>query len=332
MDGNHDKCSGSCSCEHVKPSSVSHSRVEAYLQCQRKEFYSYGMRLQTKKTSMALHLGSALHECLEALYRHVLSAGANLDRQRAIYPQAVEKLWAHVDKLYREGFEDNSKRASLREILTSYLKREPFIDNAWSDDTRQWLILAVETEFSFEYDPENKGRYPFVVDLIAKDPGGRLVVIDHKGVYDFYTDTDADLKPQIPKYIGALRALGYKVNGGMYNMLRTRPAPVKTTRKPEDWAKVLRVDPSPTRVERTMVEQIAIAGTLMELDALSPEERDQNAVRSAAGTDTCTRMCDFRDLCIYQLRGDSTAILMKNLFERKPKRAKIEVSEDLTDE
>ena len=328
MDGEHEKCSGSCICEHVKPSSVSHSRVEAYLQCQRKEYYSYGMKLQLKKTSLALGLGSAVHECREVLYRHVLSAGPNLKRQRDIYPAAVEKMLEHIEKLYKEGWEDSPKRAPLRDILTNYLAHEPFIDNAWADDSRQWLVLAVEAEFNFEYDPENQGRYPFVVDLILKDPRGRMVVVDHKGAYDFYSEVEVDLKPQIPKYIGALRALGYKIHSGMYNLLRTRPAPVKTKRKPEDWTKTMPVEASPTRIERTIEDQLVIAGTLLDLDRVTPEEREQLAVRSAAGTDICTRMCDFRELCIAQLRGDNTAILMKNMFQLKPKRPKIEVSED----
>lgn len=329
----HDECGGSpgckCECHQQKPAHVSHSRVEAYLQCQRKEYYSYGMKLQLKKGSLALNLGSTIHSCLEVLYRHVLSAGANLKRQREAYPQAVEKMWKHVDELYRTGWTDNEKRASLRQILEGYLAREPFIDNEWSDDSRQWLVLAVEKEFNFEYAPGE--RYPFVVDLILKDPRGRLVVVDHKGTYDFYSEIEVALKPQIPKYIGALRALGYKIHSGMYNMLRTRPAPVKTKRKPEEWAKTLPVEATPARIERTIEDQLVIAGTLMDLDKLNPEEREQTAVRSAAGTDICSRMCDFRELCNAQLNGDNTQILMKNLYQIKPKRAKIEVSTEADD-
>ena len=314
--------------DELEPSAVSHSRVEAYQSCKRKEFYSYSRKLQKKETSLALHLGTTLHECLQVLYSHVLSAGPNLDRQRKIYPEAVLLMWEHVDKLYREGWEDSEKRATLREILEGYLQREPFIDRGWDTDTRQWLILAVEKEFNFEYDPETKSQYPFVVDLIAKAPNGRLIVVDHKGLFGFYNEEDAELKPQIPKYIGALRALGYKIHSGMYNMLRTRPAPKTKKRTAKEWTDTLPVEATVQRITRTMEEQITNAYELMVLDEMEPEERDRLAVRTAAGTDTCKKFCDFRDLCTAELSGRSTAIMLKSRFEPKKKRDKIEVSEE----
>lgn len=329
MDGLHDKCGGSCNCScHHEAFAVSHSRVESYLSCQRKEFYSYSRKIRSRKTGLALTLGTEIHAALEVLYRHVLTAGSNRAAQVAAYPQAVEVMWAHVEDRYAHGWEDSEKRASVREILENYLKREPFIDRGWDDDTRPWLILAAEKEFNFEYDPETKAQYPFVIDLIVKDPNGRIIVVDHKGLYDFYDEEDVELKPQIVKYIGSLRGLGYKIHSGLYNMLRTRPAPKTTVRKAQDWAKTLPVEASTERIVRTMGEQIEIAARLRELDQLDPEERDQAAVRSAAGTDTCKRMCDFRDICTAELSGRSTTIMLRSQYEAKPSRDKIEVSDE----
>lgn len=330
----HDDCGGApgceCSCHEEKlGKAVSHSRVEAYLQCQRKEFYSYGRKLRARTPGLALNLGTNLHAALEVLYSTVLAAGANKTAQRAAYPAAVDAMWEFVENLYSSGWEDDDRRAGVREILENYLKREPFIDREWADDKTPYQILAVEREFNFEYDPENGGSYPFVVDLIVFDPQGRMVIVDHKGLYDFYSTDDVMLKPQIPKYIASLRALGYKVHRGMYNMLRTRPAPKKSVRKAWEWTDSLDVDATPARVERTMTEQVIIANHLEDLDRLSPEDREQLAVRSAAGTDTCKRMCDFRDLCVAELRGDQTALLLKTQYETKPKRAHIEVSDEV---
>lgn len=310
-------------------SHVSHSRVESFLSCQRKEYYSYGRKLQARKAGLALTLGTTIHSCLEVLYRHVLEAGISRKAQREAYPAAVQLMWEKVDELYKQGFEDSPKRAGLREILENYLKREPFIDRGWDDDTRQWVILAVEKEFNFEYDPETKSRYPFIVDLIVLDPNNRNIIVDHKGLYDFYSAEDVELKPQIPKYIGALRGLGYKIHSGMYNMLRTRPAPKTTKRKATEWTDTLPVVASATRIIRTVEEQITMAANLIALDDMTPEERDTLAVRSAAGTDTCKRMCDFRDLCIGELRGDNLTIMMKTLYQIKPKREQIEVSDEV---
>lgn len=314
----------------LKDLSVSHSRVEAYLRCRRQEFYGYGRKLQRVETSTALALGSAIHSVLEALYRHVLSAGMSKKAQREAYPEGVKKALARVEDIYAEGFTDSDKRAPLRLIIEKYLQREPFIDNAWrEDDDRQWLVMAVEKEFSLIWDDETNAQYPFIIDLIMKDPDGYTIVVDNKGVYDLYSYDNTQLMPQIPKYIGALRALGYKVgNYGVYNMLRTRPAPKTKERPLSEWAFSMSFDVSATRVQRSFMEQVSASRMVHELDSLDPEERDLRALR-VNNPDICNRMCDFRDLCVEELRGGNTAILLKTEYKVKEKRAKIEVSREV---
>jgi hypothetical protein len=60
------------------------------------------------------------------------------------------------------------------------------------------------------------------VDLIVADPQGRQLVVDTKAVWDFYTDSETRLLPQLAKYAGMLRFLGHRIEGGAYNMIRTR--------------------------------------------------------------------------------------------------------------
>lgn len=203
---------------------VSHSRVDSYLRCRRQEYYGYALKLRKVAAAPALRLGSAGHHLLDVLYSAVKAGGGTAAKQKAAYPGAVKAMWDELDKMYTEGFQDIDNRATLREILENYLKREPFIDRGWSDDKRVRTILAVEKEFRLVWDDETGASYPFIVDLIIRDPSGRMIVVDNKFVYDFYSIEAAQLMPQLPKYIGALRGLGYKVaNEGIYNMIRTRP-------------------------------------------------------------------------------------------------------------
>lgn len=332
----HAECQGYlCTCTHeeigdlvseVDELTVSHSRVESFLQCARKEYYSYGRKLQKQETSTALALGSAIHKVLETLYRHVLEAGMSKKAQREAYPEAVELALGMVEQLYKDGFQDSPKRAPLSLIIEKYLQREPFIDNDWrEDDDRQWLILAVEKEFRLEWDPDTKSSYPFVVDLLVKDPDGYVIVVDNKGVYDLYNFEETELMPQIPKYIGALRALGYKIgNYGVYNMLRTRPD-TKAGRPLHEWARAMDFQISGVRVQRSFQEQIVASQLVHDLDSLSDEDRDLRAIRTH-NKDTCVRMCDFRELCVAEMAGKNTAVLMKSTYEPKKKRPKIEVS------
>lgn len=312
----------------VEELSVSHSRVESFMRCARQEYYSYGRKLQKQETSVPLALGTAIHSVLEALYRHVLSAGMSKRKQREAYPEAVRLAQERVEDLYRNGFVDSPKRAPLRLIIEKYLQREPFIDNDWrQDDNRQWLVLAVEKEFRLEWDPETKSSYPFVIDLLLKSPDGYVIVVDNKGVYDLYKYEETELMPQIPKYIGALRALGYKVgNLGVYNMLRTRPD-TKAGRPLHEWADTLEFEVTGVRVQRTFQEQIIASQMVHELDSLDEVERDLRAIR-VNNKDICSRLCDFRELCVEELRGGNTALLIQNYYEPKKKREKIEISKE----
>lgn len=309
--------------------SVSHSRVESFLRCSRQEYYSYGRKLQRKETSTALALGTAVHSVLQALYGTVLAAGNSKVAQLDAYPKAVEAALAQVEALYSQGFVDSEKRAPLRLIIEKYLQHEPFIDNKWrDDDPRQWTILAVEKEFRLEWDAETKSSYPFVVDLIARNPDGYVIVIDNKAVYDLYKYEDTELMPQIPKYIGALRAIGHKVgNFGVYNMLRTRPD-TKKGRPLSEWALALEFDISGPRVVRSFQEQITASQIVHQLDSLSDEERDLRALR-VNNKDICNRMCDFKELCVEELRGGNTAVLLRALYEPKSKREKIEITQEV---
>lgn len=334
----HEECAKTlCNCTHgadpngpERPESngVSHSRVEAYLSCRRKEFYGYGRKLQKIEPATSLALGSAIHKVLEALYSVVLEAGMSKAKQKAAYPLAVENALAMVDHIYEQGFQDSDRRAPLRLIIEKYLQREPFIDNSWrEDDDRQWLIMAVEKEFNLEWDPENHSQYPFVIDLIVKDPDGYTIVVDHKGVYDLYRFEDTHLMPQIPKYIGALRALGYKVgNYGVYNMLRTRPD-TKAGRPLGEWAYSMPIEVTGVRVQRSFEEQIEASWEVHELDKLDPEERDRRAIR--VNNKHVCMFCDFRDLCVEELRGGNVELLLKTEYEPKKKRDRIEVSEEV---
>lgn len=307
---------------------VSHSRVEAFLSCQRKEYYSYHRKLERKEKSLALSLGSAGHACLEVLYRAVLAGGNTRYDQLTAYHGAVEAMWAHVDKMYAEGWTDSEKRAPLRLILEKYLQQEPFIDNQWmGEGTGLYKILAVEKEFNLEWDPETGASYPFVIDLIVEDPEGRHVVVDNKFLYDLYRDEDTDLMPQIPKYIGALRALGYKVASyGLYNMLRTRPD-TKAGRPLYEWAFCMEIKVTSTRVVRTFDEQIVNSQAVAALDELDDETRDLRAVRTH-NKETCTRMCDFKALCVEELRGGNVALVL-TAYQPKTKREVIEISEEV---
>jgi hypothetical protein len=341
-------------------SAVSHSRVESYLTCRRKDLYGYqwpnpdGSRgIRRIRTSEGLALGSAVHECLAAFYTAIMGGETFTD--------ATLMLTYKLAEQYGAGYENvGGRHADIETILQTYLDNEPFVRNGYE-------ILAVEEEFRLEYDTESDSSYPFIVDLIVRDPAGRVAAVDHKTAYYLYKEDELDLMPQIPKYIAGLRALGYPAAYGIYNVLRTQKvnggkmlkadlvAMFEQGREPGDervytkmlmpdlvseaetrgWEpvapptvdqvlQVLEFEPSLTRITRTFEEQVGVAVEIQHRDSLPFEEASATAWRTANKL-VCNH-CQFRAICSEELRGGNVKAALANDFEPKPKRQAIVLS------
>lgn len=303
--------------------SVSHSEVDSYLLCRRKHYYGYGLSLQRVRQSSSLATGVAGHKILETFYRTILEAGITADEQKAAFDEALEAATQTYVELTWEGYEDGDRRAKLIDILFDedygYFHNEFFVNNGWR-------ILAVEAEYNLVYDDDTKASYPFVVDMVVQDPDGAYVVVDHKFVYDFYTPEATDLQPQIPKYIGALRALGYEVAYGGYNMLRTRKTKERT---PESNNYFMILKPNTTRITTTFMEQLGVAAEIQALKELPLDVQEKRAYRTA--NKMICQSCSFRDLCSTELMGGNVELMKKTEYkirERKEFSLLTEMSND----
>jgi CRISPR/Cas system-associated exonuclease Cas4 (RecB family) len=302
---------------------VSHSEVDSYLLCRRKHYYGYGLSLQRVSESHSLAMGSAGHKILETFY-NAIGTGESVETQLKSFDFAYGAALDMYNQVVAEGFEEDSRKASLHDTLFNegygYFSQEPFVKNKYE-------ILAVEQDFNLLYDEENDSHYPFVVDLIVRDPDGKIIVVDHKFVYDFYTPEATDMQPQIPKYIGALRALGHEVSHGAYNMLRTRKIKEPT---PEQMNHFMLLKPNTTRVKATFLEQIHVADELQALKTLPIEKQDERAYR-VANKMVC-QSCSFRDLCSTELVGGNVELMLRTEYKVRERKQFTETSEQVTKE
>ena len=298
--------------------SVSHSEVDSYLLCRRKHYYGYTLGLERVNTSDSLATGSLGHKVLEAFYKKILEAGDTLELQKNAWDVGLAAALATYEQAVKEGYESPDNRHDFLEVLFNetygYFATEPYVGHD--------LICAVEMKFSLEYDEVNESRYPFVVDLIVKTKAGDFVVVDHKFVYDFYTIDASLLQPQIPKYIGALRGLNYAIAYGQYNMVRTRKIKAPTV---DQMHQTLDVKPNTTRVVRTFQEQLEVATEVQALKELSVEEQEKRAWRVA--NKMICQSCSFKDLCISDLIGGNSKLLMKTEYKKR-ERKEFVVSEE----
>jgi hypothetical protein len=286
--------------------SVSHSEVDSYLLCRRKHYYGYTLSLQRVKESSALAMGTAGHTVLEAFYTAIIE-GKDFDTAVGVARETADGL----------AIEIPANRANIFDTLfTYYFPNEPYVKEGYE-------ILAVEKKFNLEYDVENSMQYPFVVDLIVKSPEGKTIVVDHKFVYDFYNYEATIMQPQIPKYVGALRALNHKIDYGMYNMIRTRKL------KEPDAASMcqqLDVKPESARVTQVFKEQISVASEIQKIKQLEPEQQEATAYR-VANKMVC-QSCSFLDICRTELSGGNSKLMIETEYKIR-ERQSFQVSEEV---
>jgi hypothetical protein len=251
-------------------------------------------------------MGTAGHTVLEAFYTAILE-GKDFDT-------AVDVARETADGL---AIEIPANRANIFDTLfTYYFPNEPYVKEGYE-------ILAVEKKFNLEYDVENSMQYPFVVDLIVKSPEGKTIVVDHKFVYDFYNYEATIMQPQIPKYVGALRALNHKIDHGMYNMIRTRKL------KEPDAASMcqqLDVKPESARVTQVFKEQISVASEIQKIKQLEPEQQEATAYR-VANKMVC-QSCSFLDICRTELSGGNSKLMIETEYKIR-ERQSFQVSEEV---
>lgn len=345
---------------------ISHSRVEAYLSCRRKDWYGYqfptdeGRGIRRIEQSDSLSMGTAFHSIAAKFYQAIMDGAS-----REAAEDAAWGVYAHI---IEEGYEEaGGQKATLETVVHRWIDNETL-----SED---YEVLGVEMEFNLQ---SEEGDFPFVVDLLLRHRRtGLIYVVDHKTGYYLYKPEQTELMPQIPKYIGALRALGYNVTGGLYQVVRTQALQGTKMKKPEllevvgahlgisddenamkvlakstvanleavcdengidhctppDPEQVLQIlplDPTLDRTLQTMTEQFAVAQELRERDEWPEEIQDARAYRTA--NQTVCKSCNFRLICSEELRGGNTGLVLMTEYEPKPKRDGIPVSEEIDDE
>lgn len=175
---------------------ISHSQADAYNACEKKFEYAHIELLQPKTRPTALARGSYGHKIMETFFNCIKDGeGADIGLAKAM-------ALAIQDQTY---FNDIWNQINH------------WITEVWP--TLDWKIIEVEKTYYLPLGPDKE--YPFTADLLIETMG-KLVIVDHKFSADAYDDEMIELYPQIPKYIGALRAQGINVSHGIYNFLRTR--------------------------------------------------------------------------------------------------------------
>ena len=278
---------------------ISQSQVDSYLSCKRKHWYSFGIPagdgthgLQPKSHSDSLNRGNLGHAALEVFYTELQGHSTVKEAEQATLMHLAAELQAKPDSF--------DLIAQITGIIRNY------IEAYGEDDMLNWQILAIEQEFRYEI-PGTDLVFPFKPDLIVRDIRDRKVwIVDHKFLFNFYQDRVLGIMPQMPKYAYALRALGYDIHDGLYNMCSTRPN-VKTNPFKRQPLKI-----TDAQCETFWMEQVNTMGAIDDLKTQAITIQQARAVRTASSFNCAN--CMFLDLCTAEAANQPGVDLMKRSF------------------
>lgn len=279
---------------------ISHSEGDQFVRCEAAHWYGYGMKLQAKSNSGGMFRGTLNHMILEIFFKS-LKNGWDYETARTRALKYMNLLVLRTDGNFDVILE-------LQDFVPGFLLyyRQNYMDKGWT-------ILAVEKEFRLTLPSPYEGYeyvYPFKIDLILQNKVGDIYIWDHKTIYNFYTDEEVALMPQLPRYIGALRALGFKVHGAMLNQIRWRP--VKSTAT-KDHYRTESIYLSDTKIQNMFLEHLKNMRAIAEYK-LMPEEQWRSSVRRTLSQMVC-KNCPFKTLCLMDLSGKDLSLTMRTLYE-----------------
>jgi CRISPR/Cas system-associated exonuclease Cas4 (RecB family) len=116
------------------------------------------------------------------------------------------------------------------------------------------------------------------------------------------------LLPQIPRYVGAARALGMSVREGMYGFIRYRKL-----NNESDKYKIVPQSFTSKRVQNSFKDLINSGKEILEFKSLSLEEWKDNTSRVA--NNLVCKSCSFRELCVAELNGSDGKVIREVDFE-----------------
>lgn len=282
---------------------VSHSEVESYLRCERQHYYGYGIKIQRINESDSLYRGTLGHATLEVFFNTLLKLQEETGKiaSKADFEQAST---AALTFLISHAALSPTPVAEITECLTFFFKGYPWVG---------WKVLGVEYEDVLSVTDDL--AMPFVVDLILQDPYGDVWVIDHKFMYDFISDRDAELMPQLPKYIVGMRANGHRIDKAAYSILRYRSLKTPTVESKYLFKEIQFTD---SRLMQTIREQVIVSDRIQKAKTQSKEDWSASAMRTANKM-VCNN-CSFRSLCVAELNDWQPNLILNSEYQPRVRR------------
>jgi hypothetical protein len=283
-----------------KTRKVSNSEVITFHTCKQRYHLSFDLNLEPKKPGDAIYRGTVGHAMLEAYYKPMIGV-MPAQKTPQFFEACEERAWQVFHRAMVDA--DMGQAAilakDLRPLMTRYfLYAKGYGDHTWQNSNqRDWIILQVEVYY--DLDLTDDFMYVARVDLVARI-GGKVTIVDHKFVYNFWNQDKLDLNPQLPKYVGILRNNGKPVDQVMVNQIRYRDKKSEPYTDEEKFRYSFSI-PTDVEIRTHLKEQILVSRDVSKWRDLPIEERARLATRVL--NDMVCTSCQVKSLCIMGLKG-----------------------------
>jgi hypothetical protein len=270
---------------------LSHSEVSSMNTCSRAHYYAYGLGLKPKKRSEALSKGIAGHEILAEAMRVYAK-----QKTYASFCVAIEL--GIMDLMGKDPLIASQVGTYLSEFMKNGSVRE-LVSNATPSFIEEKMFLDIP-EFGF--------TYAFTVDA-AMVVGNKLEIWDWKFTQNFYDMDIVTLMPQLPRYVGAARQLGWNVTGARFVNIRTRPVKEETEK-----IKITNVPVTSALIRTAFKDLLPAAERIIALREGGIEKWESKTAR-AANSINCTN-CAFKQPCRESALGADVTLTLQHMYER----------------
>lgn len=296
---------------------VSWSEIDAMRQCPMKHDLSYIERWsKPPRPDGALGKGILWHEVMEDHYRALVATQGKAPGDKPTESEPARLALAEAAGRLRLA---KYKAEAVRRHDSGALETHDLIEwmydgyiEMWGSDP-QWWIAATEHNAQVRLPNLTGGKSRFAlklkIDLVIAQQGmfdnklgkrsWHTYVVDHKSGKDLPKDTDFDFLDQFTLYTWALRQVGKKVYGQMYNAARTyrtiKPAALDT-----------RFERTPMARVDTELDRVAIEA-YQDVKARYDQQRALDKVGGEpprhTNEKTCGWRCDFTEPCLHGRKG-----------------------------
>lgn len=182
---------------------INQSGIKTWRRCPQAFYYKEVECIEPRRKSLPLERGSWLHRLLEAYYK-----GKDWRKVHSKLTQEYDKLMEEEKEYYGDLPSETAR------IMEGYIKKYGKLKEE---------PLAVELDFSST--PVQLAPGVFLkgkIDLILRNEKGTWIV-EHKTHKKFPGEEERFINLQTAVYIVAAEALGYKIDGTLWDYIRTKP-------------------------------------------------------------------------------------------------------------